>query len=41
MRYLCMICYVQKALDRLSKPEFDALVAESLAYDDELRNGAH
>jgi hypothetical protein len=41
MRYLCMICYEQKALDSLSKPEFDALVAEALAYDDELRNGAH
>lgn len=41
MRYLCMISYEQKALDSLSRPEFDALVAESLAYDDELRNGAH
>jgi hypothetical protein len=41
MRYLCMICYEQKALDSLSKSEFDALVAEALAYDDELRNGAH
>jgi hypothetical protein len=41
MRYLCMVSYEQKALDRLSKPEFDALVAESLAYDDELRDGGH
>ena len=41
MRYLCMVCYEQKVLDSLSKPEFDALVAESLAYDDELRNGGH
>ena len=23
MRYLCMVCYEQKALDDLSKPEFD------------------
>ncbi|MGO9470236.1 MAG: YciI family protein [Isosphaeraceae bacterium] len=41
MRYLCMVCYDQKTLDKLSKPEFDALVAESLAYDDELRKGGH
>ena len=39
MRYLCMVCYEQKTLDSLSKPEFDALVAEALAYDDELRKG--
>ena len=41
MRYLCMVCYEQKALDDLSKPEFDALVTEALAYDDELRSGGH
>ena len=39
MRYLCMVCFEQKTLDSLSKPEFDALVAEALAYDDELRKG--
>ena len=36
-----MICYEQKSLDDLSRPEFDALAAEALAYDDELRNGGH
>jgi hypothetical protein len=36
-----MVCYEQQALDELSKPEFDALVAEALAYDDELRKGSH
>lgn len=41
MRYLCMICYEQKTLDSFSQPEFDVLVAESLAYDDELRDGGH
>jgi hypothetical protein len=41
MRYLCMVCYEQKTLDNLSKPEFDALVGEALAYDDELRDGGH
>jgi hypothetical protein len=39
MRYLCMVCYDQKTLDNLSKPEFDGLVAESLAYDEKLRRG--
>ena len=32
---------MNQALDSLSKPELDALVAESLAYDDELRMGEH
>jgi len=41
MRYLCMICYEQATLANLAKPEFDALVVESLAYDDELRKGGH
>jgi hypothetical protein len=41
MRYLCMVCYEQKTLDNLSKSDFDALVAEALAYDDELRKGGH
>ncbi len=41
MRYLCMISYEQQTLDSLSQPEFDALVDESLAYDDVLRDGAH
>ena len=41
MRYLCMVCYQQETLDDLSKPEFDALVAEALAYDDKLREGGH
>ena len=41
MRYLCMVCLEQKTLDKLPKSEFDALVAESLAYDHELRDGGH
>jgi hypothetical protein len=36
-----MICYEQKTLDKLSQPEFDTLVAESLDYDDELRKAGH
>lgn len=41
MRYLCMISYEQKTLDNFSKPEFDALVTEALAYDEVLREGGH
>jgi hypothetical protein len=37
MKYLCMIFYEQKRHDALSRREYDALKAESLAYDDELR----
>ncbi len=41
MRYLCMVCHEQKTLNSLSEREFNALVVESLAYDDELREGGH
>jgi hypothetical protein len=40
-KYLCMIFYDEKKLDSLSKQEHEALVNESLAYDDVLRNGGH
>jgi len=41
MKYLCMIFFDEKKLDALSKPEHEALVNESLAYDDELRSRGH
>jgi hypothetical protein len=41
MKYLCMIFYDEKKLDALSKQEYQALVNESLAYDDALRNSRH
>lgn len=41
MKYLCMIFYDEKKLYALSKVEADALIAESLAYDDVLRKGGH
>jgi hypothetical protein len=41
MRYLCLVYYDEKKLDALSKDEYDALVREALAYDDELRKGGH
>ncbi len=37
MRYLCMIYFEEKTLDALPRSEYDALVAEALAYDEELR----
>jgi hypothetical protein len=36
-----MVCYEQEALDDLPRPELDALAADALAYDDELRKGGH
>jgi hypothetical protein len=36
-----LVYYDEKRLEALSKREFDALVAESLAYDDVLRKGGH
>ncbi len=41
MKYLCLVYYDEAKLDALSKSEFDALVNESLAYDDQLRKGGH
>jgi hypothetical protein len=37
MKYLCLVYIDEKTLDALSKSDYDALVAESLAYDEELR----
>ncbi|MGF1611655.1 MAG: YciI family protein [Kiloniellales bacterium] len=37
MKYLCLVYGEQAVLDALSKGEFDALVEESLDYDDVLR----
>src|SRR5262245_41256754 len=41
MKYLCMIYYEEEALDALTGSEYDALTAEALAYDEELRRGGH
>ncbi len=41
MKYLCMVYIEEKALDALSKGDYDALVRESLAYDEELRQRGH
>src|ERR671911_2892478 len=41
MKYLCLVYGEEKALDALSKGEMEALVDESLAYDDVLRKSGH
>jgi len=37
MKYLCLVYIEEKRLDALSKSELDALIDESLAYDEVLR----
>jgi hypothetical protein len=41
MKYLCMAWEEQRKLDELSRPEWDALRAETLAYVDGLRKSGH
>ena len=41
MKYLCLVYYEEAKLQALSKRAFDALVAESLACDEALRQGGH
>jgi hypothetical protein len=41
MKYLCLIFVDEKKLDALSEKESQALIDESLDYDDVLRKGGH
>jgi len=41
MKYLCLVYIEEKKLKALSKSEYDALVADALAYDDELQRSGH
>jgi hypothetical protein len=41
MKYLCLVYLEEKKLDALSKNEFDALVAEAIAYDEVLKKSGH
>ena len=41
MLYLCLVYTEETKLGALSKADYDALVAEHLAYDDELRRSGH
>ena len=41
MKYLCLVYYPEEKLDTLPKSEYDALVAEAVAYDEDLRTSGH
>ncbi len=41
MKYLCLVYLEEKKRDALSKSELDALIDESLAYDEGLRKSGH
>jgi hypothetical protein len=41
MKYLCLVYLEERKLDALSRSEYDALVGEALAYDEELRQSGH
>jgi hypothetical protein len=41
MKYLCLVYIDEKALDALSKSDYDALDSESLAFDEGLRKSGH
>jgi hypothetical protein len=41
MKYLCLVYVEENTLNTLSKSQFDGLVGESLAYDEELRKSGH
>ncbi|MDR6288692.1 MULTISPECIES: YciI family protein [Inquilinus] len=41
MKYLCLVYMEQRTLDAMSPTEFNALISESLANDEELRRRGH
>ena len=41
MEYLCLVYHDEKQLDALPASEYDALVGDTLAYDEELRQSGH
>jgi hypothetical protein len=41
MKYLCLAYYNEKQFDALPKAEFEAIVSQCPAYDDELRKSGH
>lgn len=41
MKYLCLIYNEERKLDAMSESEWEALVGEVLAYDEELRQKGH
>ena len=41
MKYLCLVYFDEARLEALAEKEYSALVDESLAYDQVLRDGGH
>ncbi len=41
MKYLCLVYHDEKQLDALSASAYNALVGDTLAYDEELRQSGH
>ena len=41
MKYLCLVYHDEKQLNALTPSEYDALIAETLAYDEEIRQSGH
>jgi hypothetical protein len=41
MKYLCLVYVDEKKLNAMSKSEMETLVADALAYDEELRKSGH
>lgn len=41
MKYLCLVYHNEQLLDSLPGSEYDALVGEASAYDEELRRSGH
>jgi hypothetical protein len=41
MKYLCLIYNEERRLDAMSKSEWEALMGEALAYDEELKRKGH
>jgi hypothetical protein len=41
LKYLCLIYHDEKKLDSMTPSEYDALMSETLAYDEEIRQSGH
>ena len=41
MKYLCLVYHEEKIIDALPASEYNALVGETIAYRDELRQSGH
>jgi hypothetical protein len=41
LKYLCLIYHDEKKLDSMTPSEYDALMSETLAYDEDIRQSGH